>query len=165
MTGITSGRDRREVVLLVSDRAVPKNRFSATVASSGVAGARVPEQWTARLHQVLLRRWNTHRTGARRVPRVGRRRFPVFGSGWTSNFLITYEPHLATGGRRKPGIRRPRNDVSGGPNVDSRPAASHRGRWCFVSVARMSLVRNQVELCGTRLGTTRSVTSSPVTMS
>ena len=57
--------------------------------------------------------------------------------------LIAYQAHLATDGRGKPGIRRPRNDVSGGPNVDSRPPASHRGRLCFVSVARMSLVRNQ----------------------
>ena len=46
---------------------------------------------------------------------------------------------LATAGRRKPGFRRPRNDVSGGPNVDSRFPASHRGRLRFVSAARLSL--------------------------
>ena len=57
--------------------------------------------------------------------------------------LITYQAHLATAGRGKPGLRRPRYGVSGGPNVDSRPPSSHRGRLRFESVARMRLVRNQ----------------------
>ena len=58
--------------------------------------------------------------------------------------LITYQAQLATAGRRKPRFRRSRNDVSGGPNVDSRSPESHRGRLRFVSAARLSLVRNQV---------------------
>ena len=57
-----------------------------------------------------------------------------------------YQAQLATAGRRKPGSRRPRNDVSGGPNVDSRFPTSHRGRLRFVSAARPNLVRNQVRM-------------------
>ena len=61
-------------------------------------------------------------------------------------YLITYQAQLASAGRRKPGFRRPRNDVSGGSNVDSRSPASHRGRLRIVSTARLSLVRNQDSL-------------------
>ena len=57
--------------------------------------------------------------------------------------LIMYQAQLATAGRRKLRFRRSRNDVSGGPNVDSRSPESHRGRLRFVSAARLSLVRNQ----------------------
>ena len=58
-------------------------------------------------------------------------------------FLIAYQAHPATAGRGKPRFRRPRDDVSQDPDVDSRPPASHRDRLRFVSAARMSLVRNQ----------------------
>ena len=61
-----------------------------------------------------------------------------------SYFLITHQAHLATAGCGKQGFRRPRDDVSRDPGADLRPPASHRGRLRFVSVARMSLVRNQV---------------------
>ncbi len=57
--------------------------------------------------------------------------------------LITHQAHLATAGCGKPGFRRPRDDVSRDPDADLRPPASHRGRLRVVSVARMSLVRNQ----------------------
>ena len=65
--------------------------------------------------------------------------------------LIAYRAHPATAGRGRPNFRRPRDDVSQDPGVDSRPPAGHRGRLPFVSVARMSLVRSQVRGCGLRL--------------
>ncbi len=76
------------------------------------------------------------------------------GTRETNDRLITYQAHLATADRRKPGFRRPRNDVSGGPNLDSRPPASRRGRLRFVSVARMSLVCNKERSWSTRCWTT-----------
>ena len=65
----------------------------------------------------------------------------------TTSFLITYQAHLATAGRRKLGFRRPRNHVSGRLAVDSRSPTSSRGRLRFVSAAQMSLVRNQDFFC------------------
>jgi len=65
--------------------------------------------------------------------------------------LITHQAHLATAGCGKPGFRRPRDDVSQDPDADLRPPASHRVRLRFVSVVRMSLVRNQDSVCGSVL--------------
>ena len=70
-------------------------------------------------------------------------------------FLITYQAHLATAGRRKLGFRRPRNHVSGRLAVDSRSPTSSRGRLRFVSAAQMSLVRNQDDLWTEREGSFR----------
>ena len=69
-------------------------------------------------------------------------------AGGARIFLITYQAHLATAGRRKLGFRRPRNHVSGRLAVDSRSPTSSRGRLRFVSAAQMSLVRNQENFSG-----------------